>query len=189
MFYKLKQLFGNFSVIKVLDHFIENPYQEYHLREIARTLKISPSTAKAALNRLHKKKLVERREERNHVLYKANMGDLTFKYIKIAHNLAWIEDIHLVEMVLEHAPTTTSITLFGSYATGENDMESDMDLVVISGNKAKPASEVSEKTGRDVNILAYTPESWEKESRSNRPLYLEVITKGIVLYGERPVIE
>ena len=84
--------------------------------------------------------------------------------------------------------TVTSIILFGSFAKGENDENSDVDIVVISLGDDKPTEELAEILGRDVNLLNFTPAEWSEQGEKNRGLYQDVLLDGIALYGSKPVI-
>jgi predicted nucleotidyltransferase len=85
--------------------------------------------------------------------------------------------------------TVTSILLFGSYAKGENDEESDVDILTISLSKsAPPITELSKLLKRDVNLINFTPAQWSQQAKTNRAFYLDVILDGIVLYGTKPVV-
>jgi predicted nucleotidyltransferase len=84
--------------------------------------------------------------------------------------------------------TVTSILLFGSYAKGENDSESDVDVLTISLSKNTPVTELSKLLKRDVNLINFTPAQWSQQAKTNKAFYLDVILDGIVLYGTKPVV-
>jgi predicted nucleotidyltransferase len=84
---------------------------------------------------------------------------------------------------------TTSIILFGSYAKGENDEESDVDILTISLAKNKPSAELATLLETDVNLVNFTPAQWSSQAKKNRAFYLDVILDGVVLYGTKPVVE
>ncbi len=95
----------------------------------------------------------------------------------------------MVKDLLEDVPGISSIVLYGSYARGENDMHSDLDILTISTAKKIDASKISKKIGVMVNLMNFTSVQWSKQAKENRAFYLDVITEGIVLHGTRPVIE
>ena len=80
--------------------------------------------------------------------------------------------------------------LFGSYARGEADAFSDVDLVLIEpttlpfverGLRHLPLFEL----GVGLDLLVYTPEEWERLRRERNPLAERVEREGIAVY-ERP---
>jgi predicted nucleotidyltransferase len=81
-----------------------------------------------------------------------------------------------------------SILLFGSYAKGENDAESDVDILTVSLSKNTPVTELSKLLKRDVNLINFTPAQWSQQAKTNKAFYLDVILDGIVLYGTKPVV-
>lgn len=181
-------LYQKVTHLKVLSHFFENPFEDFYLRELARLLKISPMTVKRALEVLVLDGLITREEKKNQILYRANMDNLTFRYAKISYNLSYLESYNVVEYLLNQNPGISSIVLYGSFAKGENDKNSDLDLLVISTPKEVESKTISKRLNIEVNIMDFTSAQWTKQSKTNRAFYLDVITEGIVLYGTRPVI-
>jgi len=80
------------------------------------------------------------------------------------------------------------IILFGSYAYGEPNEDSDIDLLVIKDNpekksRAKRGVEAQKAIGWreiSVDVLVRTEEELE---RMNNPFIEEILGKGVVLYG------
>jgi predicted nucleotidyltransferase len=109
--------------------------------------------------------------------------------MKIAYNLSLFQKKGVVEFLNHHMSTITSILLFGSYAKGENDSESNVDILIISLSKNKPIAELTRLLECDVNLVSFTPGQWSKQTKTNRAFYLDIIIDGIVLYGTKPVVE
>lgn len=196
------QLYQKITQLEVLHHFLENPYESFYLRETARLLNMSPMTVKRTLDLLVNQRFLTKKKVKNQILYKANMNSAAFKHFKIAYNLAWLEEKGVVKIIRTTMKNVRTILLFGSYAKGENDAKSDVDLLVISRDKQTPdlaelhLAERLEHLGRDwldlgreVNLLNFSITEWSRQAKENRALYLDVITEGIVLYGTRPVVE
>jgi predicted nucleotidyltransferase len=181
-------LYQKVTHLKVLSYFFENPFEDFYLRELARLLKISPMTVKRALEILVRDELIIREEKKNQILYRANMDNFAFRYTKVSYNLSLLNSINLVESLLNQNPGISSIVLYGSFATGENDKNSDLDLLVISTPKEIETRTISKKLKIEVNIMNFTSAQWTKQAKTNRAFYLDVITDGIVLHGTRPVV-
>lgn len=175
--------------LRVLRHFFDNPSERFYLRELARLLQISPMTVKRALDALLEDKLIVREEEKNQILYRANVENQAFRFAKISYNLAWLKERGVGEYILEKLPGVSSIVLYGSFAKGENDKQSDLDILTISLAKKIETYDISKILGVEVNIMNFNSAQWTKQAESNRAFYLDVITEGIVIYGTRPVIE
>ncbi len=182
-------LYQRITQLRVLKHFFSSPNERFYLREMARLLNMSPMTLKRSLDALLKDDLIVREEIKNQILYRANTDSQSYRFAKISYNLSWLEKNSIVESLIESVPGTSSIVLYGSYAKGENDRHSDIDLLIISSAKEVRTSDLRKKLGIDVNIMNFSKTGWTKQAKSNRAYYLDIITEGIVLYGTRPVVE
>ncbi len=184
----MKQLFQKLNVMKVLTFFFESPYSWIHLREIARRLKMSPSTVLRGMRLLENEGLVSRRSEKNATFFKATMS-AEFKALKVAYTISKIEAAGLVELISKKSRGLGSILLYGSAAKGEDDLKSDYDFLIIAAECDVKALEISEKLKRECALQTYSISEWKKVSKKNRAFYLDVISKSIDLKGEKPVID
>jgi len=182
------QLYQKIKQLTILKLFMENPHNSYYLRESARLLKMDPMTVKRALTLFVADGILLKNDEKNQILYKANTDSPAFRHLKISYNLSWLQKKGVPEFLTHHLNTVTSILLFGSYAKGENDAESDVDILTISLAKDIPVVELSKLIKRDVNLINFTPAQWSQQSKTNKAFYLDVILDGIVLYGTKPVV-
>ncbi|OGW81274.1 MAG: hypothetical protein A3G33_06775 [Omnitrophica bacterium RIFCSPLOWO2_12_FULL_44_17] len=82
------------------------------------------------------------------------------------------------------------IILFGSYAYGKVNDDSDVDLLVVMESKKRPparAVEVSKAIQYypfAMDIMVRTPDEIRKRLRLKDPFFIEVIEKGKVLYEQ-----
>lgn len=183
------QLYQKMTHFKILQLFLKKPYEKYYLREASRILKMSPMTVGRSLQLLTKEGLLKKEKNKNQILYKANLEYLPFKYLKIAYNLSWLERKNIIPFLKEKLPGLSTVVLYGSYAKGEDDEKSDLDLLTISALKKDISSELSKELGIETGILNFTPIEWSNEAKKNRALYLDIITEGIILFGTRPITE
>jgi len=103
---------------------------------------------------------------------------------------AWdvIQDI-LEKLVAGYAPQR--VILFGSYAYGEPDENSDIDLLIVKDTDKRPIERWMEvkRLLRDrsrttsVSPLVYTPKELEERLAIKDFFIQEVVEKGKVLYG------
>ena len=188
MYENMIQLYQKITQLKVLSLFLENPHSSYYLRESARILNMDPMTVKRALDFLLKDDLLIRTKEKNRILYKANVENPALRHIKISYNLSWLREKNTVDFILKQMKSVSSIVLFGSFAKGENDKESDVDILTISLSKNKPIAKLAKHLGRDTNLVDFTPAQWSNQAKNNKAFYLDVITDGVLLYGTKPVV-
>lgn len=81
------------------------------------------------------------------------------------------------------------VILFGSYAWGQPNDDSDVDLFIIQKSEKKRTDRVRDvrkaisDSGVPVDILVYTPEELEKSINENQNLFIEDIARnGKVIY-------
>jgi predicted nucleotidyltransferase len=177
-----------FKFIEFVRFFLENPYQEVYLREVAKKQKISPFAAKKYTDRLVKEGILVEERKANLRYLKLNIGNITARHLKVSLNLKKISDSGLVEHIKEKVKGVSSIVLYGSIARGEDDKKGDMDLVVIGQDKFFECYDFEKKIGKKIEVHSHSWKNWKKQAKENRAFYLDVVTHGISLYGELPVV-
>ncbi len=183
------QLYQKITQLSVLKLFFDQPHSSYYLRESARILHMDPMTVSRALTLFVDDEILIKTKEKNQILYRANLENPACRYLKISYNLSWLHKKKLVDFLQNTMKTVTSVLLFGSYAKGENDENSDVDILVISLSEKKPTAELARLLKRDVNLISFTPSEWSQQAKTNRAFYLDVILDGVVLFGTKPVVE
>ena len=177
------------ATLKVLSYFFLHPYKEIHLRELSRRTGLSIFSVKRVVDALVEERILEERRRGNMRYLRANMGSLFFRHLKIAFSIRRIEKSGVVEYLVEKIPAVTSIVLFGSVAKGEDDESSDIDLLVIGQKRKMDLSEFERSLGKEIVVVIMEWSEWREHAKRDRAFYREVITKGIPLYGDIPVIE
>lgn len=176
--------------LKALEYFFGEPFEEVYLRELARRVDLSVFSLKTAVDDLvDEGLLVERRVGRLRFL-RANMENLFFRFLKIAFNVKKIVDCGVVVFLKECVPALSSVVLFGSWAKGENDKKSDVDILVIGQRPVEfdvSGFEARLECGLELIVMRWS--EWMKKAKEDKAFYLEVITNGVLLYGNLPVID
>lgn len=168
---------------KLKQLFIENPEKEYHVRELARLLKKSPTTISNKLKTLTKDNFLIFRHERGHSLYKANTENQEYKQIKIFYNIGTLKKSGLIDFLVEEYNHPEALILFGSYAKGENNQNSDIDLAIITPNKKKTnLSKFEKKLKHNTQLFLFSKEDIIDLKKRNKEL-LNNLINGTVLYG------
>lgn len=172
---------------RILTIFFDEPYREFHLREIAKLAGVSSSTAKRYLDFYHRNDFLAKSRRANLVLLKANLENLSFRYMKLA---CFMTKLKPLRDFLRHTLPNTSIILYGSCARGEDDPQSDVDLLLV-GRKAEQLdlSKFEKSLARRVTILTCTQIEWEEKARKDRAFYERILIDGIVLQGNLPVVK
>lgn len=169
----------------LLELFFKRSLHPFHLRELCRTLKWSPTKVRSNINSLKKKILIIETKEKNLSIFRSNIGGDEYKKFKIVHNILKAFDIaETIERNLEDFET---IILFGSARKGEDMENSDFDICII-GAKEKEIDfkETEKELSRKVSLLFI--ESFEKLRKENREL-LNNLINGFVIKGYAKVFE
>jgi len=187
--YNLKD--SNFTSLadKALLFFLQNPLSEVYLREYSRILKISPNTAQRFLDRFSSQGYILEQRKGNLRYFRSNLSSIVFRYLKIVLSLKKIESSKIVELMKNKG--VSHLVLFGSVAEGKDDDKSDLDLVILSSNKKSILEDlinIQKSFFQEINFKIFSWSEWKEQSKINPSFYLDVITKGIALIGEKPVV-
>ncbi len=180
----------NLLILSALEFFIEKPYEEIHLREFSRRLKISLNSAQRFLNLFLKNEFVKEERKANLRYFKANLENAVFRQIKIAYSLNMLIKEEFISKLKETG--VSHAILFGSTAEGKDDEKSDVDLTLIGINKLKAMEIVrkkQEECKKEISPHFFSLAEWKKQAKGNKAFYLDVLTKGISLIGEKPIVD
>jgi len=171
-----------FTELNNLKLFFEEPNREFHLRELARLMKRNPVTVKKYLEDSIKQNILRCRKERGLELYSSNTEDFYYKeYKKIYNRLKFIES-GLLDYLKEEFSLPT-IMLFGSYARGEDNKNSDVDVFILSEVKKTPdLSNFEKKITRTIQVHIFNRKGFEAAKKTNKEL-INNITNGTILHG------
>jgi predicted nucleotidyltransferase len=175
----------NLLILKALKFFIENPYEEIYLREFSRKLDINTNSAQRYLNQFLNQGIIIETRKGNLRYFKANFGSIFFRQIKITYSIKKLEDSGLLGLLKN---SFSSVILFGSTAKGEDNNLSDIDLVCIGPNKNINLDSAQKNLDKQLNVHFYKLSEWKEASVKNKAFYLDVISTGINLIGDRPIV-
>jgi len=173
-------------ILKALSFFIENPYEEIHLREFSRKTKISLNSAQRFLSLFLEKGLIKEERKANLRYFKANLDNIVFKHIKITYSINTLQNSGLVE---ELSKNFHSVILFGSTAKGIDERKSDIDLVCIGDKKTFDLRMYEQILGKEINAHFFSIPEWKKQKQNNKAFYIDIISTGINLIGNMPIVD
>ena len=163
------------KVVKIIKFFIKNDDQEYYLRELSRTTRVSPATTYRILNKIVNLGILEVREIKTAKLYKLGNN-------KIVDFLKSILEVDVIEYFVEAASKlekVEEILLLGKKEKAKAN-------VLILGNGINTAemklltAEIKEKYDYTLNQMILSKEQYEQMSAmglypgSKRVLYKKV---------------
>ncbi len=181
MILKEWQKFKGWSVLE----FFLSRGARVHLKGLARELKISPRTAQHYLNLYAEEGLLVREPIGNMLLYSL-ADNAVAKELKRAYFLL-LSQKYVKEFVNANE-SVNSVVLYGSYASGEYDKSSDVDLLIISQSKnldMRPFKKLESAAGAEVKIEVISIGGWREIGRKGNHFYNSVSRNNIVLYGAR----
>ncbi len=158
------------------DHFL-------NLSGLSKKIGISKSMASNALNDLLSMEIVKNMKISNSHIYSLGEGAL-IDQIKKTIGLDMIIRSGLIGSLLEMDPDLISIYLYGSFARGDFDRRSDIDILLISSSgRVKNIGSLDPIEGFDVNIETFTPGSWSSIKKENKIFSSRVMEDHVTLYG------
>lgn len=176
-------LFDETATGKLLQYYFENPKTSTHLRDLAKRAGISPASASIICRKLLKEKFLKKTEIGNSAIYSLERGDIRLKKLR----LAWFLQNILPSLEGKFQEDAYSVCLFGSYASGEYDEKSDVDILVISdedrGRILAGFAQMEKKIAGELNVKILSLSEWKKMRDEKSRFYIELISKHVVLHG------
>jgi predicted nucleotidyltransferase len=177
-------LFGRSAIRRaILAMLLDAPDRRLHLRAVARAVGTSPGTAARELGRLEDAGIIRRTREGNQVYFQARPDQPKFGELRALVR----ETIGAPSIVRRHLAGLAGVDramIFGSYARGTIDADSDVDVLIIGDPDRDALTESLEmaglEIGRPVNEVVMTPsELDERRARGDR--FVESIEAGPVI--------
>ncbi len=173
--------FRKFVGFKILEYFILNPSKEIHLKELARRIKVSPASIKFYCDLFEREGILIVKRKGNLKIFKLNDSDFAVKEIKKAYYA-----LLLKERGVEKVCKNCTLAIYGSFASGEFDEKSDLDIIVIGDEKDinyKLLHEIESKIGRNIQLTVIPFYKWEKLKKENDSFAKSVIKENILIKG------
>ncbi|PIV45050.1 MAG: hypothetical protein COS25_01870 [Candidatus Nealsonbacteria bacterium CG02_land_8_20_14_3_00_37_10] len=161
---------------QVLEVFLENPGEKFHIRGIARMLKISKTAANYHINNLLKRKIIIKEKKDVFPSFKANETSEEYRFFKQQAGLRKIIESNLLDY-LENEFSPKCIILFGSFAKAEYSAESDIDIFIQADEKIVNMEKYEKKLGHKISLL------FEPQIERLSPQLFNNIANGMKLRG------
>lgn len=165
---------------KILYFLLNNPEQEFYDRQISNLTKVSRAGTNFALRDLAKTGAVQKQKRGRMNYYKITLQSPLIKYLKILQNMVMLNP--LVEKL---KPLSRKIILYGSSSKGENLINSDFDLFILSNNRKQVNSILLKYPLRErLQTVTVSPNEFVKLKKNNSVFHKEIL-KGIVLWEKK----
>ena len=184
--------------LKILEVFAKKPFAEYVRKEIKEESKEKSNNALAlAINSLKKERvLIEKKIGKSGLLALNLDNDVTFYYLALCNTfrIPHLANISLETLKKEIGEQTPffSITIFGSYAVGEQKKESDLDIAIFIENEdhKKKIESLANSAGlksaleMDIHVIPKA-EMLEMLANKEENLGKQIVRKHLAIYNHR----
>ncbi len=159
--------------------------REYYIREVEKLLKISPRTAQLILEDLEDKGILESKIRGKIRVYKLKVNELSKKYFVFVEQYKLIsfmgKNLLIKEVIEKISPFIDGIgIIFGSYAKGTSDKESDLDIFIAGNYKKEEIKKLSRTLGIEISVKCYPLKTFEKNI--NQDILLKEALKNHILF-------
>jgi predicted nucleotidyltransferase len=173
-------IFSATNSLKVLSCLAERPGKELFGSQIQKLTGISRGGVYLALGELIRQKLVSTIKRGRYLSYAIIYNDSAIKQFKVLKNV-----LALRPLVSKLKGYSRKIILYGSYARGENDFASDIDLFILSKDPEATKEAISSiKTKQKIQAVIKTAAEMASFKESEK-VFLQEVERGIVLWEEK----
>ncbi len=167
---------------RMIEYFIKEPERKFHIRELSKLLKKSPTTISKYLKKAERDGILKSEKKLNHLLFEAN-NNIVFKQLKLNYNLSSLYRSGLIDYLEKEFNHPTAIILFGSFAKAENTNKSDVDILIITPSKKDiNLKDFEKKIGNPIQLHLYSDKDIDFMKIKNIEL-LNNFINGIILRG------
>lgn len=173
--------FEKYVGFRILKFFLFNPKTQIHLKGVVRRLKISPSATKFYCDLFSRGGLFNVARSGNLRIFSLNNESVYVKELKKVFAL-----LEFKECGIERMTKKGSLAVYGSYASGEFDEKSDLDILVIGDEKDVDKEFVlkfEKKINKQVQLTVMPYYKWEKMKQQKNQFVSEVISNHILVKG------
>lgn len=164
---------------KIFSFLVDYPSREFFGPEIQKIVRISKAGVYRALKELVRQKFVVKNKKGKFYFYSILPQNCVVKQFKALKNV-----IFLKPLVDRLKNSSRKIVLFGSSGRGEDRLESDIDILVISKEPSLTRDMITQsESKRKIQAVIKTAVEFSELEKKN-PTFLREINSGIVLWEE-----
>lgn len=174
--------YSKFAGNKILAFLLLNPNNELGINEIARKLNLSPGSVKRYTDLFVKDGLAEIKKAGNIHQPRLIYDNALIKEMKKTYSVLLLAESKIKKI----SEDFTSIALYGSFASGAFDEKSDIDILVISGNKeinSEVISKIESAFNRELQLTIIPYYKWEMMKKQNNEFAASLLKNHILIEG------
>lgn len=169
---------------KVLGLLLLNAEQSYHVREVARLTGTAAGSIHKELKKLEQAGILTAQKTGNQLHYQANHRCPVFDELaSLLRKTSGIADV-LRQVLATLSEQIDVAFVFGSMASGEAGVHSDIDLCVVGevsfAELVKALYPCQQMLGREINPKSFTPSEWQQTRKNNTVFLQELLHKPVI---------
>lgn len=183
----IENLFISKVRIKMLDHFLSNPTEEFHVRGLVRLLDEEINAVRRELQNLERSKLLLSQRRGNKLFYRVDGNSIIIRELR---SLIYKDrpDIQKLALGLHTVEGINAAFLTENYISNLHEAEYDIDLFVVGKvNMEKFTTEMrrlEKELDRELRVTLFTPEDLEFQHKRRDAFLINVLRKDrIMLIG------
>ena len=175
----INKLFSSKARVDILKLFFFNPESNFYQRQISKLSGQSIRAVQREVTRLEELGIIEKSIQGNRIYYKVKKNCPIFKELK---NILF-KSVGIAQVLKENLKNNNIQVAFiyGSYARGEENLLSDIDLMVIGKISSRELSRLLSKPKRElireINYVVFSPKEF-KERVKQKDHFISSVLKG-----------
>lgn len=188
----MEKIFGSRVRVKALGWFYTHPDESFFVRQLASILNEDSTNLSRELSNLEKASILSSARKGNLKLFKANHACPFFTELKglVQKTIGVFGEI---KSALGALPGIKHAFIFGSYARGEENAESDIDLMIVGdadiGKLDEMMADLEKKLGRSINYLMFDNREFSRKRRKDGFIMEVLKGKKTMLVGDERCLE
>jgi len=175
-------VFRKFVGFKILEYFLSHPTEQTYLKELAKKIQVSPRSIKLYCDLFEKEGIIKREIKGNVHLFSTNNDNFRVREMKRAYFVNLLAEKN-IESIAEEC---ISIAIYGSYASGNYDEQSDIDILIIGEEryvKRDIVVKIMNDIGKEIQVTVVPLTKWEKMKRDRDPFAESILRNHILIKG------
>lgn len=171
----------------VLEYFLLNPNTKIHINKLSRSLRIGTYTAQRFCKSYYEEGLLLRSKTGNTHQFYLNESDARAKALKGFVGPYLVADEKYLKPFLMKNKNTLSISIYGSFASGEYGDKSDLDILILTMDEKRVNSEdlasIELKLGREIGITTLSFTKWREMEREKSKFFTSIKRNNKLVWG------
>ena len=175
----MKEVLYSKNPMQILSYLSKNSTEDkLYGSKIAEELRINQGSTSVLLKKFEEWGIIQSKNLGKTLIYNINDENPIFKYFRIFENI-----VELTDLISQIKNNSKKIVLFGSCSTGEDTINSDIDLFIVSEEKELVRERISVyELDREINPVIVTTLELIKMEKEDE-VFINEVQKGIELWG------